>query len=361
MNLIPALYFLFTIAVCSYFFYQVTEKEKLSKIRKIIYWIIIIGMSLALYPVGAILGSLTADGNLIDVHFYNGPAGDLVITNSDVEMGTGNKQSSSDRLQSIDLKTGKIVGKVPSFAFVTYITTNDDKIWSYNDFDGLNARTPDTLKMLITEDEIIAKNPELKNGLVDGTYSINPKTHQIVVTTKVGYNFEIDNKTFVVNPVTKAQLATMNNFDISMDTDSKDYKEEEVILANKQHLSIDGSARSAIQNETNRTTPLFPNSDLTFLAGGFLIDTVKGKPVELDSPPSIMMIEKQAIDGNEPSIISRVSLTGKVLWKQQLFDANSEDYVHEVHLDGDNLIIVTDYEVLALDSSTGAIKWTDKF
>ncbi len=129
LGYLPMLYYLAVMAVCCYLYYEVTEKEKISKVKKTIFWILLAVLAISLYPVGAYIGSLTVDGELISSTFYHGPAGDLLITNSDVTMGDDARGSESFRLQSLDLNTGKVVGRIPLFAPETVIATSDTKIW----------------------------------------------------------------------------------------------------------------------------------------------------------------------------------------------------------------------------------------
>lgn len=362
MNYIPVLYYLLTIAVCSYLFYKVVYSEKLSLRWKIILWIIIGMLALALYPMSALLGGLTMDGKYVSSIFYQDKSQEILITDSNIQEGTSGKGSTSYRLKSTDLESGKtLASNTLEDAITPILPEANSFIWFYNSDHGLHARSAESLDVLIDEKGLIAKNPQLATGLLDVVFYENPSTKNIVVASNSGYFFEIDSTNFLVKPtISQADISSMKAISINPDDHYGDYKLNKITLKSGEEWTMEGDPRSQIFTDSSgKSSPLSPDGT-TYLSGVFLADTETNHHIETTSPQGVALVSQSSLQNNTYDTLTLVSVTGKELWKKTLFQSSDDDFIKAAHYFQNTLIILTNREIISLNAADGSIIWTNK-
>ena len=92
-----------------------------------------------------------------------------------------------------------------------------------------------------------------------------------------------------------------------------------------------------------------------FTRGGFLHDIAGDAPIEPAGRGSWIVLHFASDDEDDPYILTAFAPDGRALWTKSADDLDSEPALRAAHRFGDNIVLVSDEEVIYLDAASGAV------
>lgn len=357
MDFASIIYFLIVIGVCAWLYHQILGRwDKLDLKRKIIYCVGLGLLVFSIYPVTVWIGGLTLKAE-VEQSYFLGKEGETLLATTIV--GQGNDEPDSYRIETMDLVSGKVLARSVQSMPANFLANFDNKLWFVDKENGLNVRDSKTLKMLANQKMLESKDIRLKRGINTNYFYLDDKAEQMVVTTQDGYNFAIDNYSYQISEVKQDKLKEL--IKVGTRQSDFDYSTDGVVMDDKQKVYFENTVP---RNEILRFIDgkaFFEDRSISFVAGQFIQDSFSGEVLQPDGPKSFMVISKDSLADDKLTMFTRVSQAGELVWQKKLLTLKQFEYVKQMRLIGDNLIVVTDYRVLAFAVKDGSEQWVLDF
>ncbi len=306
-----------------------------------------------------------------------GPERNLMVTGDSIEITFGWAREIANGLSTIDLSTGRRIARIaPGGAAqdLTYLGQAGGKLWFY---DGstklrLHARRPDTLGVVCDARELVRRNPALSAGLATGRnpldyYAVDQESRLVQVTTADGHRSWID----------PASLS------VAQDPPSREHawrRPDRLRFASSmatragRRLTLAGDPRQAIVVEEEPEKAKSPSAvdagvAPTFLNGNFVTDGVErehapGAPIE-SARGFLFVVHASKLGDGATAVVSAIDPAQRfaVQWSTELPGvelAFTSDFPSAAAV-GDLLVLAGKHRAVALDMSSGIVRWRYRY
>lgn len=173
------------------------------------------------------------------------------------------------RISVYDLSTGSLVCREATGTMIdhaiTFLGCSEGKLWFYSLDDGLHARNPKTLEIIVTQDDFFAKNSTLKDNLAKCEWYQYPQffqfdelTQKLIISDNQGFRYSVE-------PKTLASTKLPENF--KMPSISTDDPFDSYLNFVDEDISLNGDLRKQVKLRSKEINPA-----ITFLDGKFIAD-----------------------------------------------------------------------------------------
>ncbi|MEP6677274.1 MAG: PA2928 family protein [Ferruginibacter sp.] len=297
-------------------------------------------------------------------------------------------------LNAIDVKTGETLNrkKIGDFSDrIEFLGSLGNKAWfySYDPKIGLHTRNPETLEIVESVKDIIGKNSALSSGITEQGYQTNIDSSGkfIFTTTKDGYNYLIDPVTLLA---TKTTDRTNRRYYFSGDNITATGRIE---INDSMEFGFSGTPRSALEVKTKQfnkksydfysqngvdmhSKNLYYNSrpdqkypEINFIDPKLLVDITSACGDDNRNPVLFegnhyFLISKSMLGDDFNWIISAIDVNynaAKLAWSTTIDKteklSSSDKNLLSTSIAGDEMLLVFENMMLALNRNTGALIW----
>jgi hypothetical protein len=281
------------------------------------------------------------------------------------------EQTTAHRLEIVDLTTGAIKARrqlSDAESSGSLAGSSPRYLWfrlGDDDTPDVEALDPYTGQVALTEDALVAQDPALSGGWNESKVD---HLGNLWVITNSANELRVDGSTLVATP-TDVDFDSVDDPPSSAgDTvDPLDALNGAIRAQDGKEYSFEGSPRAQLyQGDT-----ALPAAG-SYISPQIVQDDVSDRPVELDNPPSLLVLHHDSLasaatswlddDGNTHDgthvYLTRVALDGQPLWSWPPPGSSPEEELEAACVWQGGLIAAFDKHVVALDPATGAVRWS---